>query len=193
MILSECAVFAAMLLSGFLAGALAALLLTLGRGSAVARSICDFLCPIAVGAIYLFSLRLVSSGIFRLYSLAAFIAGILLLAAFLRRFSPALRRLARRIFLPIKSLSESLERKVSARLAPIAAGWRRRREEKRAARQERLAVRKKKRAKTHRNAPGKKRKTPEEKHSRPRRKSHARASERPKRRSLFPSPFGQNH
>ena len=193
MILSECAVFAAMLFSGFLAGAVTALFFTLGKGSAVAGAIFDFLCPLTVGAIYLCSLRLAASGVFRIYSLAAFAAGILLLLCFLRRFSPAFKRMARRIVLPIKSLSESLEKQVSARLAPIAERRRLRREKRRERKRGKRLSRKKRSAKDHPTAPRKKKKPPAIKGKRSIRKRFPRTPAGPKRHSLFPPPFGQKH
>lgn len=119
MILSECAVFAAMLLSGSFAGAVCSFFFLLGKGSGAARATFDFLSPITVGVTLFFALRFFASGAVRVYSLIAFLLGIVGSALLLRRFSPRLKRLAKHVILPIKSLSESLERKLCRLVAPF--------------------------------------------------------------------------
>jgi len=119
MILTECLTFAVMFAAGTLAGVIASGLLLFGKGSAVARAIFDFLAPLAVGAIFFFALLFSAKGEFRLYSALAFAVGMVASRLLLRRFSPALRRLARKVILPIKSLAYALEDKVSEKFAPI--------------------------------------------------------------------------
>ena len=119
MILSECAVFAAMLLSGTFAGAVCSFIFLLGKGSGAARAMFDFLSPITVGVTLFFALRFFAGGAVRVYSLFAFLLGIVGSAFLLRRFSPRLKRLAKHVILPIKSLSESLERKFCRLVAPL--------------------------------------------------------------------------
>ena len=138
MIANECAIFAALFCAGLLAELLSAALLTLGKGSKVARAVFDFLTPIAVGAIYFFALRFSALGVFRVYTVVAFVLGGLAARWGLGKCSPALRRFARKVVLPIKSLEESLEKRVSDRLLPL----RKRREERR---RTRLAAREEKR------------------------------------------------
>ena len=119
MIVDECRIFAGLFLSGFLAGGVITFLLALGGGSRAARAIFDFLTPLAVGAIYFFALYFAADGAFRVYSLIAFCFGIALWRVIFKKISPFLRRFARRIIVPIKSLEESLERRFGARLLPL--------------------------------------------------------------------------
>ena len=112
MILTEIAVFAACFAAGLLSGFVAAFLLTLGEGSRPARAIFDFLTPLVMGIVYFFTLRRFASGVFRLYSLVAFLLGGLLSRRILKMLSPFLRRTAKRVIVPIKSL----ERRVSVRV-----------------------------------------------------------------------------
>ena len=120
MIVTQVVVFGVMLLAGALAGSFAFLFYFLGGGSRAARAIFDFLTPPTIGVIYFFALRWTASGVFRLFSLSAFVMGFVLQCLFLRRFSPSLRRFACKIILPIKSLEESLECRVKARFEPFA-------------------------------------------------------------------------
>jgi len=113
-------------------------LLTLGEGSRPARAIFDFLTPLALGVVYFFTLRFVASGVFRLYSLVAFLLGGLLSRRILKALSPFLRRAAKRVIVPIKSLENLISARVERWFSPlkrrIAARRDRRREKKREAR-----------------------------------------------------------
>ena len=141
MIRAECAVFLAMLVGGLLAGSTATLFFAFGRASRVARAIFDFLTPIAVGAIFFFSLELSAEGVFRVYALVAFLSGILLRRLIHRKIAPWERRVARKILVPIKSLEESLEKRIATLLAPLRERWRARREAVREKREKRRAER----------------------------------------------------
>ena len=130
MIAGECAVFLSMLVGGMLAAAVATFFLTLGGASKAARAIFDFLAPIAVGAIFCVVLYDASGGVFRSYALIAFGLGGYLFRLGYRKSLPTIRRIIRRISVPIKSL----ESRINKRLEP----YRKRREE-------RIVVRRKKR------------------------------------------------
>ena len=126
MILTECAVFSAMLLAGGAAAILASALLALGGASRVARALFDFLTPPAVGAIFFLALYLSAGGVLRLYAVLAFLLGGAGARFLLKKFSPALKRLLVKASVPIKSLERGVEklfRPVTERLE----AWRRRR------------------------------------------------------------------
>ena len=134
MIVGECLIFLTMVAGGVVAALLATLCITLGRASRVAECVFDFLTPLVIGAIFFFSLQISSGGVFRLYALAAFLLGGGLFRAIYRRSLPLLRRIIRRLIVPI----QSLEIAISARLEP----YRERREKKRAERAKRREERK---------------------------------------------------
>ena len=147
MILTECATFSAMLVGGVLASVAGRILFALGRASRVAEAIFDFLAPIAAGAIFFFSLRLSADGAFRVYCLAAFALGVGAERLLYGRLSPVLRRIARRIVTPLKSLAESLERRAISLFSPLCekcrtlvAKRREKREKKRIEREGKRAV-----------------------------------------------------
>ena len=138
MIVTEIAVFAACFAAGLLSGFVAAFLLTLGEGSRPSRAVFDFLTPLVVGVVYFFTLRLFASGVFRLYSLVAFLLGGLLSRRILKALSPFLCRVLKRVIVPIKSLEKLISARVERWFSPlkrrIAARRDRRREKKREAR-----------------------------------------------------------
>lgn len=126
MILTECAVFSAMLLAGGAAAILASALLALGGASRVARALFDLLTPPAVGAVFFLALYLSAGGVLRLYAVLAFLLGGAGARFLLKKFSPALKRLLVKASVPIKSLERGVEklfRPVTERLE----AWRRRR------------------------------------------------------------------
>ena len=130
MILTECAVFAAMFAAGGAAAMIASALLALGVASRVARAVFDFLTPLVVGAVFFFSLYFSSGGVFRLYALGAFLLGGVLARLLLKKFSPWLRRLLARALVPIKSLEMAVEKL----FRPIAECLARQKEKRREAR-----------------------------------------------------------
>lgn len=130
MIGTEVAVFAALFGAGLGAGVTASFLLALGQGSRVARAVSDFVTPPVVGLIYFLTLRAVASGVFRLYSLLAFLLGGALARLIVRGIAPYLSRLLDRAKVPIKSLEDRVSAWAERRLAPIRA----RRDARRAAR-----------------------------------------------------------
>lgn len=109
MILDECLTFALTFGAGVIGGIAATFLLALGRGSRVARAVFDFLTPPVVGAIFFFAL-FSSGGVLRWYSFVAFLLGGALQRLLHKKLSPFLRRAAKKLLVPIKSLTESLER-----------------------------------------------------------------------------------
>ena len=127
MIPTECATFAAMFVAGGVAGIVARLLLTLGGGSRVARAIFDCLTPFVVGAIWVYALYLSAGGVFRLYRLVAYLLGGIAAQYLLRRYSPILRRFARKVILPVKGCAEGVERRVAAWTEPLRERVRERR------------------------------------------------------------------
>ena len=131
MIGTEVAVFAALFGSGLGAGLLAAFLLALGRGSRVARAVCDLVTPPVVGVLFFLTLRAVANGVFRLYSVVAFLLGGALAILLARRSAPLLSRVLNRVKVPIKSLENRISLRLARFFAPIA---------------QRRAARKKKRA-----------------------------------------------
>ena len=136
MIKTQCAVFAAMFAAGLLAEMLSAFLLLLGRSSKPARALFDLLAPLSVGTLYFFFLYLSASGAFRFYSFLAFVLGFAAARYLLQRFSPRLRHVAKRVFLPIKSLNDKLELRVSALFAPLAKRLKEKGEARKAKREE---------------------------------------------------------
>ena len=110
MIGTEVAVFAALFGSGLGAGLLAAFLLALGGGSRVARAVCDLVTPPVVGVLFFLTLRAVANGVFRLYSVVAFLLGGALAILLARRSAPLLSRVLNRVKVPIKSLEMAVEK-----------------------------------------------------------------------------------
>ena len=141
MIRTECVLFLSMMAGGCVAALVATILLTLGRASRVARVVFDLLTPLAVGAIFFYSLYLASDGVFRLYALLAFLLGGGLFRRLYRLVLPWIKKAIAALSVPIKSL----ENAISERLAPIRERRMQRRQiraEKRArAREERRALR----------------------------------------------------
>ena len=136
MIGTEVAVFAALFGAGLGAGLLAAVLLALGRGSRIARAVCDLVTPPVVGVLFFLTLRAVASGVFRLYSAVAFLLGGTLAILLARRSAPLLSRMLNRAKVPIKSLENRVSRRLSRLFAPIAqrrAARKKKRVERRAA------------------------------------------------------------
>ena len=140
MIPTECATFAAMFVAGGMAGVVARALLALGSGSRIARAVFDSVTPFVVGAIWVYALYLSAGGVFRSYRLVAYLLGVGSSQYLLRRYSPILRKLSRKVILPVKACAEGVERRASAWTAPlrerVSARRRRRaevREEKRLA------------------------------------------------------------
>ena len=136
MIGTEVAVFAALFGSGLGAGLLAAFLLALGRGSRVARAVCDLVTPPVVGVLFFLTLRAVANGVFRLYSAVAFLLGGALAILLARRSAPLLSRVLNRVKVPIKSLENRISRRLARLFAPIAqrrAARKKKRAERRAA------------------------------------------------------------
>ena len=134
MIATEIAVFAACLAAGVLTGFVSAFLLTLGEGSRPARAIFDFLTPLFAGGVFFLTLHRFASGVFRLYSLFAFLLGVLLSRRVLKRLSPTIRRALKRVILPIKSLEKRLSARFGRLILPLKrrlASRRDRRREKR--------------------------------------------------------------
>ena len=119
MIETEIAVFALLFAAGVLSGAVAVFLLALGRGSRVARAIFDFLTPLVMGAVYFFALRYFASGVFRLYSLIAFLLGAGVSRRVSRALSPFLRKALQKAKVPIKSLERRVSCRVGALISPI--------------------------------------------------------------------------
>ena len=103
MILVECGIFAAMFLSGMAAGILAVSLDVIGKAGKAARAVTDVMIAAEMGALYFISLYHVSCGVFRLYSLAAFLFGALLARVLCKRFEPTFRRVMRRLVEPLAS------------------------------------------------------------------------------------------
>ena len=152
MIAGECVVFFSMFVGGMLAAAVAIFFLTLGRASKVARAIFDILSPLAAGVIFFFSLYDVSGGVFRIYALVAFLVGGVAFRAIYMKSLPTIKRILRRIIVPMKSL----ENKVKSRFDPYRKRWearmdalRKKRAEERAARIERNRQRKEERERRH--------------------------------------------
>ena len=142
MILTECAVFSAMLLAGGAAAILASALLALGEASRVARALFDFLTPPAVGAVFFLALYLSAGGVLRLYAVLAFLLGGAGARFLLKKFSPALKRLLVKASVPIKSLERGVEklfRPVTERLEGLRERRLRRRLEKATRREQKRA------------------------------------------------------
>ena len=95
--------------AGAVAGIAATFLLALGKGSRGARAVFDFLTPPIVGAIFFFALMLSSDGEIRWYAFVAFALGGTAQRLLHKKLSPFLCRIAKKLILPIKSLTESLE------------------------------------------------------------------------------------
>ena len=145
MIVTEITVFVACLAAGLLSGFVAAFLLTLGEGSRPSRAVFDFLTPLALGVVYFFTLRFVASGVFRLYSLVAFLLGGLLSRRVLKAISPLLRRVLKRVIVPIKSLERRISSRVGRWVLPLKRRIAYRRDRRREKRREACAVRAQKR------------------------------------------------
>ncbi len=116
MIWTECVVFAAMFGWGMLAAAVATLFLTLGGASKAWRAVFDVLTPLAVGAAFFFGSYLSSGGVFRLYAAAAFFLGAVLFRRLYKLCLPAIKRVLKKLLVPIKSL----ETRVEKLFAPVA-------------------------------------------------------------------------
>ena len=136
MIETEIFVFVVLFAVGLGAGVLASFFLALGTGSRVARAIFDFLTPIAAGAIFFFALRASANGVFRVYSVVAFLVGMFVAGRIVGRIAPRLSRLVLRAKVPIKSLEKKVDEAWERRLAPL----RERRAAKKAARAEKRAL-----------------------------------------------------
>ena len=119
MILGECGVFIKMLTAGLAAGLLARSLHILGSASRSARFVCDALIAVETGAAYFLSLYLSAGGVFRLYSLAAFLLGVFLSLSLLLRFSPFLRRFAAKALSPLLKGYRKVEKSLEKRLRPF--------------------------------------------------------------------------
>jgi len=151
MILGECAVFAAMFAAGATAGVIAVFLDVLGRSGRAARVVTDVLTAAEMGVAYFFALYHAACGVFRLYSLAAFLLGIYLDHRVCKRFSPTFRRAMRKILTPIILSYDRMAAKWEERLRPFREKRAARRAEQRAIRMEkrdrRRALREEKKAK----------------------------------------------
>jgi len=136
MIRTEITVVAVMFGAGLGAGVLASFLLALGRVSRVARAVTDVLAPLAAGAVFFFALKGVADGVFRLYSVLAFLLGGVAARWLVGRLSPCLSRGIERLKVPIKSLESKIEERLNRLLAPL----REKRAAKRALRAEKRAA-----------------------------------------------------
>jgi len=101
MILGECGIFAAMFAAGAVTGVISAILNVLGRTGKAARYVTDVLMALSAGVVYFIALQLFAYGVFRIYSLAAYLIGTLCSLRLLRRFSPYIRSLARKVMSPL--------------------------------------------------------------------------------------------
>jgi len=119
MIRTEITVVAALFGAGLGAGVLASFLLALGRGSRVARAVTDALAPLAAGIVFFFALKGVADGVFRLYSVLAFLLGGVAARWLVGRLSPCLSRGIERAKVPIKSLESKIEERLNRLLAPL--------------------------------------------------------------------------
>ena len=138
MILEECGIFFRMFAAGLLAGMFARFLSLLGSASRPARAVTDALIAAEIGASYFLSLYFSACGVFRAYSLAAFLIGLALMLFLLKKFSPALRKAALKILSPLRKGLFRLESFFEKFLEPL----RKRREERARLRREKAEARK---------------------------------------------------
>ena len=110
MISGECVVFFSMFAGGMIAGMITVFFLTLGGASKAARAVFDILTPLAVGAVFFFSLYDASGGVFRIYALVAFLLGGGVFFALYAKFHPVIKRILRRAIVPIKSLQSKVDK-----------------------------------------------------------------------------------